>query len=170
MKIRNLLGIFLLLGLMGLTNCSDGPEPGVIWDIAPLNVQIRVVDEAGHDLLDPDREDSWADKNIKAIYNGRTFEKDSGVPVKTKAIYVEFTGLRTYSDPNGRVHGLIFGDFNGDSDYRNEEIILDWNDGSKKDTIVFNHDFYWKKHEPKMTTVFYLNGVETESPIVIVKK
>lgn len=172
MKTKNLFVMLpLFLGIVGLTNCSDdpdGPDPDVIWDIYPFSIPIRVVDTSGNDLLDPDTEGSLADKGIKAIYKGTEFVKDSGVPAKTKALNVQFTGLRSYKSTEGK-YMLVFGDFNGDLDYLNQEIILDWNDGSKQDTIVFNHHFYWENHEPASTNVFSLNGVETEAPIVIVK-
>lgn len=172
MKARNLFGILLLcfctIGYVGCSNQKDGPESDEIWDIYPFVIKIGVIDQKGNDLLNPETEGSIAHTGIKAIYKGMVFEKDSIVKSKTKAVDVRFTGLYTWEYTEGK-YVLEFGAFHGDRDYDDERIILDWNDGSKKDTVVFNHRFYWKKQKPVTENIFYLNGRETSSPIIIVK-
>ena len=79
---KKFLGVlFLASGLLSFTACSgeesDGPEPDVIWDIAPFVIHITVSDKDGNDLLNPETSQSIADNGIKAIWTGRTFEKDS---------------------------------------------------------------------------------------------
>ena len=172
---KKFLGVlFLASGLLSFTACSgeesDGPEPDVIWDIAPFVIHITVSDKDGNDLLNPETSQSIADNGIKAIWTGRTFEKDSiFVPDgQSRAVLVVFRGLYANQWPDGR-YRLSFGEFAGDRNYEPQELVIDWNDGTPNDTIVFSHSFWWKNHEPNQKTIVYLNGKETDSPVHIVK-
>lgn len=165
--------LFLASGLLSFTSCSedpDGPEPGMIWDIAPFVINITVSDKDGNDLLNPETSFSIANNGIKAIFGGETFEMDS-MPVadgQSRAILAVFRGLYSYQGSDGR-YRLSFGEFAGDRNYDPQELVIDWNDGTPNDTIVFSHSFWWENHEPKQKTVVYLNGKETDAPIAIVK-
>ncbi len=164
--------LFLASGLLSFTSCSedpDGPEPGMIWDIAPFVINITVSDKDGNDLLNPETSLSIANNGIKAIFGGETFEMDS-MPVadgQSRAILAVFRGLYSYQG-SGR-YRLSFGEFAGDRNYDPQELVIDWNDGTPNDTIVFSHSFWWKNHEPEQKTVVYLNGKETDAPVAIVK-
>lgn len=165
--------LFLASGLLSFTSCSedpDGPEPGMIWDIAPFVINITVSDKDGNDLLNPETSFSIANNGIKAIFGGETFEMDS-MPVadgQSRAILAVFRGLYSYQGSDGR-YRLSFGEFAGDRNYDPQELVIDWNDGTPNDTIVFSHSFWWKNHEPEQKTVVYLNGKETDAPVAIVK-
>ncbi len=165
--------LFLASGLLSFTSCSedpDGPEPGMIWDIAPFVINITVSDKDGNDLLNPETSLSIANNGIKAIFGGETFEMDS-MPVadgQSRAILAVFRGLYSYQGSDGR-YRLSFGEFAGDRNYDPQELVIDWNDGTPNDTIVFSHSFWWKNHEPEQKTVVYLNGKETDAPVAIVK-
>ena len=71
---KKFLGVlFLASGLLSFTSCSedpDGPEPGMIWDIAPFVIHITVSDKDGNDLLNPETSLSIANNGIKAIFGG----------------------------------------------------------------------------------------------------
>lgn len=165
--------LFLASGLLSFTSCSedpDGPEPGMIWDIAPFVINITVSDKDGNDLLNPETSLSIANNGIKAIFGGETFEMDS-MPVadgQSRAILAVFRGLYSYQGSDGR-YRLSFGEFAGDRNYDPQELVIDWNDGTPNDTIVFSHSFWWENHEPNQKTIVYLNGKETDSPVHIVK-
>ena len=165
--------LFLASGLLSFTSCSedpDGPEPGMIWDIAPFVINITVSDKDGNDLLNPETSLSIANNGIKAIFGGETFEMDS-MPVadgQSRAILAVFRGLYSYQGSDGR-YRLSFGEFAGDRNYDPQELVIDWNDGTPNGTIVFSHSFWWKNHEPEQKTVVYLNGKETDAPVAIVK-
>jgi hypothetical protein len=164
----------MLLSLCCFTSCNDdenldGPAPDVIWDIAPLGISIEVTDAEGNDLLNPDAENSIANQGIKMIYRDKTYEKDSLVcEVLSRAYLARFYGLQTYQTKDGR-YLLTIGEFFGDRDYDNENIILDWNNGTPTDTITFSHKFWWENQEPESETTVRLNGVETDNPIHIIK-
>lgn len=165
--------LFLASGLLSFTSCSeapDGPEPGMIWDIAPFVINITVSDKDGNDLLNPETSLSIANNGIKAIFGGETFEMDS-MPVadgQSRAVLAVFRGLYSYQGSDGR-YRLSFGEFAGDRNYDPQELVIDWNDGTPNDTIVFSHSFWWENHEPEQKTVVYLNGKETDAPVAIVK-
>lgn len=165
--------LFLASGLLSFTSCSeapDGPEPGMIWDIAPFVINITVSDKDGNDLLNPETSLSIANNGIKAIFGGETFEMDS-MPVadgQSRAVLAVFRGLYSYQGSDGR-YRLSFGAFAGDRNYDPQELVIDWNDGTPNDTIVFSHSFWWENHEPEQKTVVYLNGKETDAPVAIVK-
>ena len=100
---KKFLGVlFLASGLLSFTACSgeesDGPESDVIWDIAPFVIHITVSDKDGNDLLNPETSQSIADNGIKAIWTGRTFEKDS--------IFVPDGQSRAFSEACMPINGL----------------------------------------------------------------
>lgn len=79
-----------------------------------------------------------------------------------------FYGIKTDSLVSG-LHVLSIGEFAGDKNYKNEEITIDWNDGSK-DIIAFDSELSWKNKKPSVKRTLYLNGKKTENnPILIVK-
>ena len=170
-----LLGALFLLSLCCLSGCSDdesldGPDSDVIWDIYPFGITITVSDAEGNDLLNPDAENSIAHQGIKMIYQGKTYKKDSlanEIP-PSRAYLPRFYGLNSYKGNDGR-YRLAIGEFFGDRDYEPQDILLDWNDGTPRDTITFSHRFWWEDDEPRGEETFLLNGKEMGLPIPIVK-
>lgn len=165
---------FLLSGILAACSSSDddGPLDGEIWDIMPFNINFAVTDSQGNDLLDPAHPNTIANNGIKVTFGNIVLTKDSGVPVVrgTRAIYTEFYGLRGL-EHKGKYY-LSLGEFKGDQNYQRQRIVIDWNDNSKKDTIYFNHSFWWSKHQPKQSTHIYWEKQEFDgdSIITIVKE
>lgn len=175
MKTRNLLGM-LFLCLISLTACDNkddnkDDDEMLIWDFAPIVLNLSVQDAQGNDLLNPETEGSIANQGIKAIYHGEIYEKDSVVS-QTKAYLAQFAGLQTSKSKDGKYY-LTFGEFNGDDTFDNEQVEIDWNDGTK-DEISFSSKLTWKsKKEPVINRKFTLNGKEIDSEFgyfVIVKE
>ena len=110
----------------------------------------------GNDLLNPETPGNIAKQGIKAIYNGKIYEKD--VPIsQTKAYLAHFNGLQTMKFETGK-YFLTFGEFNGDDTFDNEKVIIDWNDGTQ-DVITFSSKLIWKsKNKPVFDRKFCLNG------------
>lgn len=172
MKARNFVGIFLLLlCVIGLTTCHDKDEDDfLIWDFYPIILQISVQDAQGNDLLNPETEGNIAEQGIKAIYKDEIYMKDS-LKSRTKAYLAVLEGLRTCKDKNGKYY-LTFGEFNGDDTFDHEQVVIDWNDGTK-DTLSFSSELTWKsKREPVINREFFLNGekIETEYGSFVVTK
>lgn len=163
MKTINWFGILLLfLCAVNFTACNgEDVEDMAIWDFTPIVLQISVQDTQGNDLLNPETEGSIADQGVKVIYKEETYEKDSVVS-QTKAYLAHFEGLQTIKSDEGKYY-LTFGEFNGDDTFDNEQVIVDWNDGTK-DTISFSSKLTWRsKNEPDIKRKFLLNGKEVES-------
>ena len=74
-----------------IAGCGDGPLPGMIWDIAPFEISISVVDDFGNDLLDPEAPNTLANCDITAVYDGQAYKLDE--MVQTKAYMACFKGL-----------------------------------------------------------------------------
>lgn len=173
MKTKNLLATFLLsFCMIGFVACDtdnitlsgeeDDDKEWLIWDFSPIVLGVLVQDAQGVDLLNPDSEGSIAEQGIKAIYKGEVYEKDS-VLSRTKAYMPYFAGLQVIKGyTNGRYY-LTFGEFDGTHTFDKEEVVIDWNDGTK-DTIHFSSKLTWKsKKEPVINRAFYLNGEELDS-------
>lgn len=153
----------------GLTfsSCSNDDDE-LIWDIMPEEIQIEVTDANGVDLINPNSPNSIADNGIKIEVDGKVYEKDSLPKYYSRAILAEFYGLKSAVRSDGR-YVLSIGEFDRAVNCDGKEILVDWNDGSKKDTLLFVNHIKWKHNEPRITTLVYLNGKETGSSMKIVK-
>lgn len=174
MKTKHLLVFFFftLLCAVGFTACDDIDTEGddLIWDFYPIVLYISVQDADGNDLLNPDTPNNIAHQGIKAIYKETIYEKDAPVS-QTRAYLARLRGLQTIKSKEG-VYFLTFGEFAGENTFDNEQVTIDWNDGTK-DVLTFSSKLSWKsKKEPVFDRKFCLNGKETEkknSTFVITK-
>lgn len=149
--------------LVGFTACNNSNDEGdddmILWDFAPIVLYIEVQDAQGNDLLNPETPGCIAQQGIKAIYNGKTYEKDIPV-VQTRDYLARLYGLQTIKSKAGK-YVLTFGEFNGDDTFDNEQVTIDWNDGTQ-DVITFSSKLTWKSEkEPAINRKFYLNGKDT---------
>lgn len=172
MKIKHLLVFFMfyLLSAIGFTACDETDTEGydMIWDFAPIVLYISVQDADGNDLLNPETPGNIANQGIKAIYKDNIYEKDAPIN-PTRAYLARFMGLQTIKSEEG-VYFLTFGEFQGEKTFENEQVTIDWNDGTK-DILTFSSKLSWKsKKEPVFDRKFYLNGKETEKPFIITKE
>ena len=173
MKKKILLLTTLLLSLGTFTACnnddgSDGPEPGVIWDIIPFCINFQVQDGQQNDLLNPDTPGSLAHQGIKALYGGHTFEKDSlPTNASTRDILPRFYGLQSVRSSNGKYY-LSFGEFASTNSYTDEQLVIDWNDGTPHDTLTFSNRFGWKNHKPDIHRSVSLNGTPCAEGMIVI--
>ena len=178
---------------------DDNEEEIIVQEIYPFSIDFTVEDSDGNNLLDPETEGSITDNGIKAIFRGVTYVKDSteavwnpytaDVPYSedmatdghnpgsfdTKAYIATFYGLIGIYNQYYLGYYLSFGELDGEEEFIDETLIIDWNDGSKQDTITFTNIII-----PDTTDTSYpvdsvyrrfrLNGgAETEEPIRIIK-
>ena len=134
-------------------------------DWVPVTFQIRVQDEGGKDLLDPENDNSWL-LGTRIHFRGITVEiDDTGItaPVTRAlpAVYKGFT-LEKGSD----YYYLAFGEFDGGSDYDKEEMLIEWPDGSMN-RITYTRKLNHTTVSARQT--FELDGVKCSNPVVIVK-
>ena len=157
----------ILLATIGVTACSNSNK-GMIWDIAPVVLQIEVQDTNGKNLLDPEIEGNITENGIKVIFEKNVYLKDSIPHVSTRAYMPYFYGLKLGKNDNQGKYKLYFGEFDGAKDHYNRTFVIDWNDGTTN-TITFTSTIKWKRNTPKIKRAYTLDGKTTKNPIVIVK-
>ena len=130
------------------------PEDDLIWDIAPLVISVKVVSPEGYAVLNAN-----TTSRITAYYQGNTF---ACIPLN-RAYAPQSYGLTYMNDY------LLFGELSGTDTYHGEQLILNWGDGSKQDTITFSHQMSWQDNTPTFKREFRLNGKVQNDQIVIYK-
>ncbi|MGI6792831.1 hypothetical protein ACMYZ5_00660 [Bacteroides sp. KG68] len=156
MRTIHIPSLYLFCLIVSTACASDNGDNSMIWDFAPIELHISVQDAQAHDLLNPETPGNIAKQGIKAIYKDKIYKKD--VPVnQTKAYKSRFNGLQTQKTEEGK-YFLTFGEFEGNETFKDEKIIIDWNDGTQ-DVITFSSKLTWKsQNEPVFSRKFYLNG------------
>lgn len=164
MKITETIGscLLFLFCCIHFTACEPAnEEENLIWDFAPIVLRISVQDAQGNDLLNPLTPGSIAYQGIKAVYKGKTYEKDVLPANMTRDYMAYFSGLQTRISQDGK-YFLTFGEFNGDKTFENEEVKIDWNDGTAS-VITFSSKLTWKsKSDPVFNRKFCLDGKEID--------
>lgn len=164
--------ILAALGVCLFTACDIENGGDTIWDIAPLEFQIFITDNDGHDLLDSTFQNNLL-KDITISYEGKTY------PVKTEREFLEerygnsltraymptFYGLilRQYWLPYHQTYEsflLLFGEFNGEENVDKREITLNL-PNQQPIRLSYKNSFKWKSDgSPKKSTQFYLDNQE----------
>lgn len=150
------LGYIILQGALIITlsgSCSS-EDPDTIWDISPLVISVKVVSTDGYSVLNASNT-----PQITATFRGKTYACSR----KTRYYMPQFFGLVFSNDY------LLFGELNGDDNYSNEQLTINWGDGSPADVITFNHKVEWKHNKPHFKQSFFLNGKCVEGQITIQK-
>lgn len=136
-----------------------------IIDWVPVTFQVRVQDVQGNDLLDPANDNTWL-TGTKIHFRGITVDLDeTGITVPaTRELPAEYEGFRL---EKGKDHYyLAFGEFDGGTDYDEEDIMIQWPDGTVN-VITYSRKLNRMKAEAKQA--FKLDGTECSSPIIIVR-
>ncbi len=126
---------------------------GRIWDFNPVVFTIKVVDAEGNDLLNPDLEGGIDASGIVAQYEGEEYK--CVVPTRYYMPHFEGLKLENYGD-----HGymLTFGEFAGEREFDNAELVLIWPDGSS-DVITYDRRVRNKLNGGiKVKQEWFLNG------------
>ena len=164
-----------LLGVCVLTACdSENGREGVIWDIAPVQFDIFITDEQGHDLLDSTYQGNLI-KDISATYQGEEYpliteweyHEKLLREAKTRMYMPQFYGLMLhryrYWSHEAFHEGdfeMIFGEFSGTENIDKREITLRLPE-NQTIRLAYRNSFAWKSNgDPDKNTVFYLNDQE----------
>ena len=131
-----------LVSAMTFVSCDDKEdidEGDWIWDFAPLNVEVKLVDEEGVNMLNPTVEGNWMGLPLSMTYDDKLYELNWDNPLPDgfspdshgRAYLAHFYGL-TYGRVNfwdgERRHWLendyylSFGEFNRDD---NHDLLLE---------------------------------------------
>lgn len=156
-------------------NDDDGPDPDKNYDFYPIEIYLTLTGENGEDLLDPSVLGTYAGLATKATYRDKTYQKDAfeeGFRPHGRAYAATMYGIYTDQLQDGR-YALVFGQLDSTKEYKDEELIIEWGDGTK-DVITFSSRLKWKKHEPVFNRSFKLNGYEmakdTPFPVIDIRK
>ena len=163
------------LALISLTlfSCSDEDDYGnYIFDFAPYNIIVAVQDTVGNDLLASEQFNDTKFEYSGTIYNIVDSLNDMNLQTRTMDHY--FYGLRKLMRQDG-YYILSFGEFSGDENVTDEQIIIHWGDGTT-DNLSFSNYTKVKNKEPIADRTIKVNGkliegtrVSRDLHVVIVK-
>lgn len=165
-----------------------------IWDFNPLSIEYVVIDKStGDNLLDPETPGNILANDITCEYNGEIYEifnRDEPIdfPVydkagpSSRAILPVNLGLRYVygnnwvpDEENGEykmapLFRLFFGEFDTCADLHNQEVVVNWGDGTSN-KIVFNCYIEWiDKDNPKVHHEIWLDDVRVDGYRCIIYK
>ena len=153
---------------LGAAVLLSGCGFGMIWDIAPVDVYMEVVDKDGNNRFEEATPGNWLQSEITATFEGESYT----YPQPGTRAYMAIMGglvVRNYRNADGRnTTCLIFGELSGETD-RHSDLVITWPDGTS-DKITVDNSFRWGvTGRPHKKTTFSLNGEPVSIPIRIVK-
>lgn len=171
----NMKRIFNILTAAVLVMSCSVVNSDMVYDIAPIVAYIYLEDSDGQNMLDPNtREDSFDISQISAEFRGKTYAVDmsrfneTGAWISTKAYMPQFSGLMLQVDRYGKWM-ISFGELDGTEDIDNENLVINWGDGSSNTITIFNN-FRWKwDGSPVITRRFYVDGKKQVTDIAVFK-
>ena len=126
----------LVLISLTLFSCSDEDDYGnYIFDFAPYNIIVAVQDTAGNDLLASEQFNDTRFEYSGTIYN--IVDSLNDMNLQTRTIDHYFYGLCKLMGKDG-YYILSFGEFSGDENVTDEQIIIHWGDGTT-DNLSFSN-------------------------------
>ncbi len=168
MKKLFILSLSLLVLSMTFTACTveddynNGLEPQGYEEntpdsiIFPLVISLKVVNYEGQSVLN-----NWNTPQISATFRGKTYFCDK----PSRGIEPKFWGLKHSNDY------LLFGELDGTETYSDEELIINWGNNEKPDTITFSYTYARKSNSLTIYDSYYLNGKAVENgQSLVVKK
>lgn len=173
MKTKALYLFSLALISLTLFSCSDEDDYGnYIFDFAPYNIIVAVQDTAGNDLLASEQFNDTRFEYSGTIYN--IVDSLNDMNLQTRTIDHYFYGLRKLMCKDG-YYILSFGEFSGDEDVTDEQIIIHWGDGTT-DNLSFSNYTKVKNKKAIVDRTIKVNGklvkdtrVSRDLHVVIVK-
>lgn len=173
-----------IMALLSLSACSsDAPDPDTIWDIAPTEIYIALVDEEGTSLLNSDSIPAILASGMYMDMDGTRYDVSDRLYQTLSGIYGRYIpalpyGLQLIPDNYTNMTGgmssnliLMFGQFARDETY-SRDFVLDVPYASRHYSFAFrlSNKFQWKKGKPDITTRILLDGKEItdfSSPITL---
>lgn len=171
---RTILFAALFMGIVTfLAGCTKEEFLDPDGDVPTVYILLKMVDSAGNNLLDENTPGTIVNNKLMAQCDDRTFEFDSS---RLSYVNERWNGMHLATMyPDTSQYLLYIGYWEGEYNYQNREIIMDWGDGTK-DIIAFDHIY---QEGSKWTLDVRLNGKNVQSfvremkneiqPIIIVK-
>ncbi|BCS85765.1 MULTISPECIES: hypothetical protein [Prevotella] len=148
--------------LILLSSCSDEINSDIIYDIAPINFNFKIVNKDGNNMLDskgPGYNPNFI-ANTSITIQSKTYklgvDAQTVLTPSTRAYYAPFKGMMIGVD-NGETYAVI-GPFMGNYNWDNEKVIINWGDNST-DILTFSSFVHYKKSgEPYFDRSYILNN------------
>lgn len=135
--------IYTLAFMVGVLLSGCGKKTYIDTDYATWDVCFDVRNAAGENLMDPQVEGNWLDRDIYVEYRNKTYPMSVGGSTRTNPPI--WQGLRTGQDYWGKEPiRLMFGEFGPESNHKGETFTIFWGDGTS-DEVRF--DLYLKRHK-----------------------
>ncbi len=157
-KLYSLKWFALLMVAFSTLGCESNSD--LIWDIYPVDIYIRVYNQAGENLLDEEVEGNILENDIKITYKDVEYRLGEDIS-KTRAYLPQFMGLQLYTTNalGEKDCRMYFGQFEGAASYT-LTATLDLGDGVERE-VGFIREFKWKSNgDPESKTTYTLDGEE----------
>ncbi|KAA6343252.1 hypothetical protein EZS27_009044 [termite gut metagenome] len=159
---KRLLGITAIMFFL-IAGCSYADD--VIWDFLNYDVIFAVADNSGNDLLNPETGGNILEKEITVEYQGKIFKR---AEADTRLNVPMPLGLRMYYYEPAQATVLSFGEFSPTKNYKGESFTINWGDGTK-DIIKFDLYITWRRHDPTVHKIIYLNNKQYSNESFLIK-
>ena len=166
--------LLYLLILPLLFACKEDFRDMPIWDMAPVDFVIKIVDEQGVNLLDSTVEGNWYRYDFKAKYEDKTYNADWDAGMtwvqnfESRYYLPHFYGLYTYptyvnNTPTKIPAALMFGELDGEFDY-DVSITFEVPDLNRKYEMALKRTVHHNKKdtERKVESIWTLDGKPIE--------
>lgn len=181
---KTLRHILILLGT--LTSCAclsscTSDNGDMIYDLAGVGVEIKLVDAEGNNLLSPDTEGNWLGEDMFASCDDKTYPVSWEYILyddehESRMYLPQFYGLACFPErkwdgtawtPVKNDNYLLFGEFSGHGD-QHKIIVFSIEKLNTVWKIELDYTLTWVKGEPNTKRSLKLNGKAVEKgPITI---
>ncbi|MDO4707649.1 MAG: hypothetical protein Q4A61_04400 [Porphyromonadaceae bacterium] len=165
-----ILGLLLGLLVFTLSACekntnepkgknTEDPYGELIVDYMPIIFRIKVVNNSGANLIEPNHPESITKTNIRIEMDGKVYplENLANKP-EFRAYLAHFYGFYFYQDYLTKEWEIHFGQFDGGQEM-DKTITLHWQDETTNSLRVVNKATWTKELGPhSMKRTFYLDG------------
>lgn len=156
--------ITMLVSMAACSKDDDMPDDDVIWDIAPADIIIQLVDEEGNNLLDPKVEGNWIDEPMWVECRDEAYGVEwarQELTPQTRAYLPHFYGAQWSGIWSDKVYSIYIGEFDGAS---SQDLKLTF--GITAINTVYEFEFYhrlvWKNKEPHFDEHITYNAKKIE--------
>lgn len=170
--------LIFFVPLLFTGSCSlSGHHDDLIYDFWPVEINIRIQDDAGQNLLSPFIPGNLQGRKITAEYQGQMFELDWDAEDNTRYYMPRFSGLTLnaeyketenafITDPS--TNYLSFGEFDG-AENQEITILLHIEGYSRSWKITRKHVVKWNGDHPQVTNSATINYKPVQYDDIIIK-
>lgn len=167
-QISKLVTALILIGSLPiiLLSCTTNNDD-VRWDLTIMEIKMKVRDNKGNNLLDPDYDKNIIHSGIKAEYRGILYDLIAFEDVEDPTTLNGLVWKRDYDGKDKGEYIMEFGKLDNTKIYENEIIKIIWPNESYN-TIKFN---YRRQGKNGITEIkeYFLDDKVSPYPIVIIR-